>query len=503
MNNHTTSRYRFEDFSDGFRISSENRTTVVVRLKPTGFSVQSENGTGALFGLFEYYKMSKRIASEIMAEWEPPEGKGFTAGDSARRYASRPINDWVIRQTAGAIGKRVYGRWQKLVAGADSDVVKVQRALFAYTMKCPDVAHWEGLYTDPLVVGDIIKYRAAAYAAANVVDLAQKAVQIKLLNSTEAARLRERAKRFGAEISIRMEPRDLKGDTVLELLREWRGLFSPTGEGYRSLNRTLANMPGGISCSLLGALQTITLPRPITDRIELLFVLAFAKFTTRYRDPFDHPIDFDEPCKDRSTNLSLVMNARRNQIKKALGRVAAHTRNRLSDRRADDIGFLAQYLADYPEPHSGSVLGLADKAMRWHRDRQEERVAETLESLGADTNAAKPPIALPETTGVTFLDTVESICREGALMRHCIAGYAREAVAGYCFLFHVERGGECASVQVGRDGGVIQAHGPNNRDNAAARWGKRTLARWGRNFPEGARVEAGGVPAMFDDDLPF
>jgi hypothetical protein len=88
-------------------------------------------------------------------------------------------------------------------------------------------------------------------------------------------------------------------------------------------------------------------------------------------------------------------------------------------------------------------------------------------------------VALPSAAEITFLDTVGAVLEEGERMHHCIATYARRADSGGCYLFHVERVGAQATVEVSRDGTVAQACGPTNQRNAATRWGRRALAAWG------------------------
>jgi hypothetical protein len=51
-------------------------------------------------------------------------------------------------------------------------------------------------------------------------------------------------------------------------------------------------------------------------------------------------------------------------------------------------------------------------------------------------------------------------------------------VTGACYLFHVEYRGTIATVQVDRDGRVVQACGPGNAGNLATTWGSKRLGRW-------------------------
>jgi len=115
---------------------------------------------------------------------------------------------------------------------------------------------------------------------------------------------------------------------------------------------------------------------------------------------------------------------------------------------------------------------------------------------------------------VTFLETVEDVCEEGARMINCVASYARGG-EGSLLSIPCPRCGEEATVEVGRDGHIRQAAGPRNRTNAAARWGRRALERWGNSFPSEApealmTAPEHGLEALardFDEafavDLPF
>ncbi len=85
-------------------------------------------------------------------------------------------------------------------------------------------------------------------------------------------------------------------------------------------------------------------------------------------------------------------------------------------------------------------------------------------------------------------------------MDHCLADYAGQAVSGESFLFHVEHDGDRATIQMDYQGGVVQAHGPHNRRNGAARWGRRVLRQWGRQFPDDVPLP---MPAADDDDPVF
>jgi PcfJ-like protein len=107
--------------------------------------------------------------------------------------------------------------------------------------------------------------------------------------------------------------------------------------------------------------------------------------------------------------------------------------------------------------------------------------------FGEHRATGRPPIPLPGQPNVVFLDTVGAVTREGERMHHCIASYIPRAVAGNCFLFHVDYAGEQASVEVNPWGQVTQAFGPSNKRNVAAQWGRRVLGSWGRKLATSPR----------------
>lgn len=76
-------------------------------------------------------------------------------------------------------------------------------------------------------------------------------------------------------------------------------------------------------------------------------------------------------------------------------------------------------------------------------------------------------------------------------MRHCVASYAKDAVEGHRYLFHVAHAGPEATVEVDRFGRVVQSHGLGNGYDEAVAWGRRTLERWRRRRPSSKRTRKG------------
>ena len=83
------------------------------------------------------------------------------------------------------------------------------------------------------------------------------------------------------------------------------------------------------------------------------------------------------------------------RVREALARLASYFRQSLDARKAADVQRLVKFVADYPERHAGNLVGLTERAIRWHRDRQEEFADVMCRRYGAETPTMAPPIPLP------------------------------------------------------------------------------------------------------------
>jgi hypothetical protein len=496
-------RYKFTEYPTGggariLRIEGQDRNTVIVTTTPTCLLVRYTDGRGGWhiqpYGFFDYYPFAADVASGLILGWEPPEGRREWPG----------LRVWVWRQTGRAIGKRLHAFYNRCLGGADSTVLALQRAVFAATFSVPELVFREELYGEQYLVKDVTQHRAAAVALANLwrfryLDESKAHAEAKeeVLSSAERANLEVLAERVGVKLSLHVfpkrghEPAPLSLDDALSMMENWRGLFSPTGEPYRSLDRTLMNLPGGVPPSLVAYLNLVHLERPVLSRSELIVLTLHEKHRFHRELPRHNATVFRSTSED--------------QIVRATRLVAEHTRNALSTRRTVDLKFVMGFLMDYPNEHRGNIVGLAEKSIRWHRQEQHREIEKTLSKLGNKPTEA-PPILLPEDPNVRFLSSVEEVCEEGARMNNCVASYASRAVRGLCYLFHVAHAGAEATIEVDRAGRVVQAAGPANQRNAASKWGKRKLNRWGKAFPEGHE----NAPATYDgieddlyDDIPF
>jgi hypothetical protein len=319
-------------------------------------------------------------------------------------------------------------QWQRLLKGIDPTVLAVNKAVFSATFGCRRASQLLNgqLYQDKYLVKDILNYRAAAMA-------------VKLYD----------------EVRIENES--------LEVLRDWRNLYAPDGQAYTSLNKTLMNLPGGVPLGVLKDLRKLVLPRPIYNRVELIATLS--------------------ATGGLADNCNVVAFANGDQIRSAMQRVSRYLHRPLSPRRWRHVAEAIRFILDYPERHSGNIVGLANKSIRWHRQRLDQVAHSVIVRLGKAKELAKPPIKLPEDEGICFLETVGALVKEDCEMNNCISGYAQRAVGGSCYLFHIDHKGQRASVEVDSWGRVRQSYGPQNTLNAASKWGEQVLTRWGQAFP--------------------
>jgi hypothetical protein len=469
-NGEHNSKYTFTETPDGFVVCGEDRVPVRVRLCPTHFGVIADDGgpcgeRGAqqsyeeTVGLYEFRHLSSLVSRVLMRDWEPPT-------DRDGRFPG--LRRWAVKQTAKAIGKRLHGQWERLLAKVDPIVLDVQREMFAATMTVGDLAFDEELYRHKYVVRDIVNHRAAAIAAANVDKLALAESYNRLRRGPAAVQLDaqlQRMKRIagqnGLELRFSLDVRQETLDILdpIQAMKNWRDLFSYNGRTYGNLDRTLIDLPGGIPHTLVCKLNRWDLERAYTERLELMALLLYGE------------------CRSRH-NAHVFRHAQISDIKRAVRRIADATRNELSPRRTRDVKFVVDYLADFPDEHAGTISGLARKSNEWHREQHDEQIQEGLERLGGDTETALPP-KLPDIDGVRFLDTVAEICAEGQQMQNWAASCASDAVAGESYLFHVDYRGQQATVQVdARSCAIIRAYGPGHQRNGAISWVKRKLSHW-------------------------
>lgn len=473
------SKYTVKETLHGFAVSASNRNPVTIVLHPTYLEVgflepklepaipeilrQENDNTRQKtikFNFFDYYNFSAAIASGLMAFWERPKREG-------EEYEPPWLRPWVTKQTAKAIGKRVHEQWKRLLTKVDPNILATHRAVFVANGMKPksDFIFHPAIYDHKYISDDIQRYRACAILAGyDLTSLFLPYISQFLPNNTDAAAHWIMEQRIQKEVIKRIP------ETLLHNWDKWPVLFSDTGEIYTSLTRTLFNLPGCISPGYLKNLRDCHLERPIIDRLELTLILTLAE------------------CFKRSEHHSRIFqHATKQHIKTAMQRVSNHLHEPLNSNRTRDIQRFAFFVTDYPEYHTGNLVGLADKAIVWHREEQEKEKQELLAKYEGSTRLASPPVTLPNLSEIKFIATIDDLCQEAVEMQHCIASYAERAIEGDCYLFHIEHNNDLATVQVAPDGQIVQAHGLRNGKNNAVRWGKCQLRRWGKSIPENAQ----------------
>ena len=446
--------------TNGFTVTWEQRGSVNVSSHVTCFELEAGSGHPERFGFYEARRLTKTIVDQVMGD--------------------RPSVTEMTRQLAPS----VRAQCTRLRRAADPTVAAVHHAISRVTPASPTIALDPELYRHAYVVRDIVKFRAAAIVAANLEWLQPRYVHTLIAASSEWNTLQALAQAHGAEMTFDVYPDPDSAHSVREArslpgpsfrhLREWRNLLASRGRSYRSLDRTLMNLPRGVPGRFVCFLSTTTLPRPITDRLELFLLTLFLAARSPDIDLLGSRIRETDDGKEQ-----LFLAARAPQIREALRRVAAHTGNDLRDSRQGDLCFLMRFLLDFPNPHRGTIVGLAKKAIRWHQHQLADERATMLQRYGAKKRVTLPPIPAPADAEVRLLETVGEVVREGEQMNHCVAHYIPDALTGRHYLFHIEHEGEAATVMVKQDGQAVQAQGPRNRRNDAAQWGERRLKAWG------------------------
>ena len=405
------------------------RTAIQVVQHPFCLEIIPEGGEPQRTDFCDFRQVLTQIVDTLMSSWEPPERKV--------KHPWRGAKHWVYRRTRWALCARVHAQWQRLLARVDPTVLDVHKKVFAagFGYDRGELHMSPELYRNKYLVKDILNFRAAAMA-------------VTICGREELPE-------------------------ALEEARNWPNLFVPDGYPvYTSLRKTLTRLPGGLGPQLVYGLRRVVLPRPYCNRLELLSVLSTATAPARH--------------------FRVLAFAQEDKIKAAASLVFEEAgflewweyrrwwRKQPSLRRSRDVRDAIEYIGDYPEEHKGDITGLARKAIRWHRQADQRKITNT---LGAERQCALPPIELPADSRIRFLACVNDVVEEGERMHHCIGKYVQRAVNGQAYLFHVDRGGSSASVEVDRWGRVQQSVGPQNSINDAADWGKTQLAEWGARFP--------------------
>lgn len=268
-------------------------------------------------------------------------------------------------------------------------------------------------------------------------------------------------------------------------MRNWRGLFSPTGKPYRSLNRTLMQLPEGVEDMLLvEVLHHVKLERAMTDAVELSLYLWVAR-------------EFHQEgiSSDKAQVLRTVAHAPREEILASLrSSLPADDRMGLSGGGYAHLARVLSWAPDGPA-RLPSLVHRGVLALTAHRYEH------FIELLGGwDARTLPPPDNLPsrpKVQEICFLSTIREVHEEGQLMNHCVADLIQDALSGRIYLFHVEFRGEQATVAMDSDGELEHVNGPFNQSNGACEWARDAFDAWQRGD------EVVGTPRAIEGQTAF
>ena len=464
----------------GFSVEGgSDRVKVNISLRDAHWVLDDELGMHQeKFGFFEVAKLAKE-AAKITLEYEVDK-----VMDPDIKHIDKNRSTFLLSKF---LCKIISTQLKRLKTKIDPIILDVQRAIFTSSMGCGKVAMDSKFYTtaSKYLLSDILKYRPAAVATRYLGEplaldyFSVEESDLDFIDVEEAYRKflagalgennlynefdRKQWRNFYQCVPYEQRI-PLPFGRCVELLENWKLLYSPDRTSYTALNKTLMNCPAVPSRVLL-KLRRVFLSRPIFNRIELMLNIECATLLMHKR---------------------VLSQSTETEICKAFKILRSATQNALSTRRSNSINFLVEYVNDYRVNFQGKLVELVRRSVRWHREQALNKKEDVIE-LHGDRPAAIPPIPLPnsnEKLKVRFLDTVAAIASEGQEMKHCIATYINKALSGDSYLFHIDHleTGQVASVEVDRFGRVIQSRGPENFINTAAKQGESFLKEWGQKL---------------------
>lgn len=476
--------YEIIELKMGFKIvpRDENRPTIVVGLNPTTGFWHYNIKKDKKVPMYAFYYLLDYAVELLYETWIPPK----TSDNQAKENA---IGEWARRVTSKTLNKKVHSIWKKCCENSDPLISELHRKLYA-------VANGKGNWD---VVRKIIQEKD------------NREYLIKDLLKYKAARMS-----FLMDYYYWERYDSFTNESIYNFNKDWKKAFSDEETTYTSLLKTLTNFSGGVIYYDLFALKHVRLNEPVYNRLRLM---AYCFIGGRFGPWNDH-----ERIKIFS---NVVCRSSDEDIKRAIQYIWQYVPTEYTGdfRKPKGIAHAFGIIFDYPANQVGNwdILGLAKRSEKWHFDMEaQERERQRLDELKRmeidreyrermkkleKSLTALPPVELPKTESIKFLDSYMAVREEGALMGHCIASYAENAVKGYCYLFHVDYQNEMASVEVSPQGYVVQSYGPRDRTNSASKYGAKVLSSWGRKLKEKnqpvIRTELPGNSYTNLVDIPF
>jgi hypothetical protein len=89
---------------------------------------------------------------------------------------------------------------------------------------------------------------------------------------------------------------------------------------------------------------------------------------------------------------------------------------------------------------------------------------ERINTMLAKKNEELPLCLFKETQAVKQLKDTRSFIEEGKAMDNCVAGYIESAKDEHCFIYHIDFHNQHGTMEIDKEGDVIQLYGPYNDD---------------------------------------
>lgn len=218
--------FEFKEEKDQFTIYGRG-IPIIVALNASRTCIEVREGPlsrtavtiSAIFGLYEYYRLSGYICNIVLRQ------KGLNIPSKITKPFANNIGK--------SIGHRLHGCWRRLISQVPIYIQEVQKAIFAVSPKvAPNTAFFTLQPYKNHEFCEFIRHNRAAAVVASTI----------------------------CELSIDCD--------------DWIESYSQEGL-YPELAQTLENIPGGIQAEILFLLKRVRLSRPVKGRLRMLTLLYF------------------------------------------------------------------------------------------------------------------------------------------------------------------------------------------------------------------------------------
>lgn len=404
---------------------------------------------------YSFRKIEDDILEKIYRNWKSPK--------NPQGWAAKGLIKWAKNETGKSLNGRIHTEWVRCLGLLDDNTRDIHKRLFSVSCGGGQFNDLKSILKDknPYVLEDLKNHRAT---------------RIALLYGSWNGK------------------------------EDWISVFSENG-AYRSLNKTLFNLPCNIPNYELPHLKNAKMNQAITSRLKLMLYLRILSKTEYLDWGFDAELTHRiSPAREKM--LKILERSTEEDCKKAVKFMWNYFPSPLSNdfRSTTDIKRVMNLIVDRtPTNDKMSLLSWAKESELYHHDlelqrrvqqqeaeerqrrwalesKERERIRKIELKRMQESLTAIPPIPLPNNPSIKLLDTYQSVVEEGNTMGHCIASYAETAVRGGCYLFHVDYKGEPASVEVSPDGYVRQSYGKRDVINEASEYAKKELSKWAKEL---------------------